>query len=88
VPFSPEQTKQIKIADTSSSSQTEPFADTSCPLPNAFSQLEKSLSEPVTDVSASCHDLDAPDDTNDSPNNVSMVGITFIANLAILNLIC
>ena len=47
MPFSPEQTKQIKIADTSSSLQTEPFADTSCPLPNAFSQLEKSLSEPV-----------------------------------------
>lgn len=84
MPFSPEQTKQIKIADTSSSLQTEPFADTSCPLPNAFSQLEKSRSEPVTDVSASCHDLDAPDD---SPNNVSMVGITFIANLEILNLI-
>ena len=52
MPFSPEQTKQIKIADTSSSLQTEPFADTSSLLPNAFSQLEKSLSEPVTDVSA------------------------------------
>ena len=93
MPFLFEQTKQIKIADTSSSLQIEPFPDASRPLPNAFSQMEKSLSEPVTDVSASCHNLDgvdAPDDTNDSLNTVSMVGITFIANLmnvklAILN---
>ena len=94
MPFLFEQTKQIKIADTSSSLQTEvtetfPNAASSH-LPNAFSQMEKSLSEPLTDVSASCHNVDALDDTNDSPNTVSMVGITFIANLmnvklAILN---
>ena len=93
MPFLFEQTKQIKIADTSSSLQTEvteTFPDASSHLPNAFGQMVKSLSEPLTDVSASCHNLDAPDDTNDSHNTVSMVGITFIANLmnvklAILN---
>ena len=55
MPFLFEQTKQIKIADTSSSLQTEvteTFPDASSHLPNAFGQMVKSLSEPLTDVSA------------------------------------